>query len=160
MHKMFSCTWNVSNVLISSIKFAWYILLRLFVLFVYFVLFVMVRSLGPCVPRSRAWYHWKALGKEGCPGFVLQHSNLWWESYGFSKFLWVIKIKKLILFTFWMWQPVCFFPAACLLPQWFKFGGTEPQWPNSVGVSDKLLKKTPWWQRHRALWSVWCTWNV
>jgi len=41
-----------------------------------FVLFVTFISLGPCVPRLRAWYRWKALCKEGCTNFVSWHLDL------------------------------------------------------------------------------------
>jgi len=73
-------------------------------LFCLFCLFVMVRSLGPCIPRLCAWYHRKALGKEGCTGFVSWHSDLRWKSYGFSKFSKNKKTRKLLLFTFCLRQ--------------------------------------------------------
>jgi len=75
-----------------------------FCLFYLFVLFVTVRSPRPCVPgRVHACFVPSESpcrgGEEGCTGFVLWRSDLCWESYGFSKFLWFIKIRKLLLFT-------------------------------------------------------------
>jgi len=59
----------------------------------------MVRSPGPCILRLRAWYRWKAFDEEGCTGLVSWHSDLQWESYWISKFLYELKNKK-ITFTY------------------------------------------------------------
>jgi len=90
---------------ISSIKFAWYILCRLLVLFILFVCFVCHGEISRTVRLPVACLVLpESPRRGGYTGFVLWRFDLWWESYEFSKFLWVIKIRKLLLFTFWLWQ--------------------------------------------------------
>jgi len=56
-------------------------------------------------PRSHTWYRRyrrKALGEDGCTGFISWRFDLRWESYGFLSYFWILNYRKLLLLWFWL----------------------------------------------------------